>query len=77
MSVMHCPLCVGLAVLSVLRALAHFSLMVLWLEPAQAASGAQPWRRSWQRLPLLGCGRCARAGAFDGPVPIPSLHSGC
>jgi hypothetical protein len=26
MSVMHCPLCVGLAVLSVVRALAHLSL---------------------------------------------------
>lgn len=41
MSVMHCPLCVGLAVLSVLRALAHLRLVAAWLVPAQAA-----WRRT-------------------------------
>jgi hypothetical protein len=29
MSLMHCPLCLGLAVLSVGRALAHLSLVVL------------------------------------------------
>ena len=29
MSLMHCPLCVGLAVLSVGRALAHLSLVAL------------------------------------------------
>ncbi len=29
MSVLHCPLCIGLAVLSVGRALAHLSLVAL------------------------------------------------
>jgi hypothetical protein len=34
MNLMHCPLCVGLAVLSVLRAASHLSL--LWLRLASA-----------------------------------------
>ena len=29
MSLMHCPLCLGLAVLSVCRALAHLSLVAI------------------------------------------------
>lgn len=33
MSLMHCPLCVGLAVLSVLRACAHLSLGAALLRP--------------------------------------------
>ena len=33
MSVMHCPLCIGLAVLSVGRAMAHLSLVALMMLP--------------------------------------------
>jgi hypothetical protein len=33
MSVLHCPLCIGLAVLSVGRAMAHLSLVLLSARP--------------------------------------------
>jgi hypothetical protein len=47
MNVMHCPLCVGLAALSVVRALAHLSLALLLLRQpglttAQIRGDAQP-----------------------------------
>jgi len=47
MSVMHCPLCLGLAALSVARAMGHLSLLLLMLrQPGQAtgerAGDAQP-----------------------------------
>ena len=34
---MHCPLCIGLAVLSVLRAASHLVLVGLRLSPVSAA----------------------------------------
>jgi len=33
MSVMHCPLCIGLAVLSIGRAMAHLNLVALMVLP--------------------------------------------
>lgn len=33
MSVMHCPLCIGLAVLSIGRAMAHLNLVALMVWP--------------------------------------------
>ena len=33
MSVMHCPLCLGLAALSVVRAMAHLSLVLITPQP--------------------------------------------
>ena len=42
MSVLHCPLCIGLAVLSVGRAMAHLTLLTLTGLPAQG-SRLNPW----------------------------------
>ena len=38
MSVMHCPLCIGLAALSVVRGLAHLSLVLLMLRQPGATT---------------------------------------
>ena len=40
MSLTHCPLCVGLAVLSVLRALGHGLMLAIWLRRTPAGAGA-------------------------------------
>jgi len=46
MSLMHCPLCLGLAVLSVCRALAHLSLVAL--TPLKRLAWRQAvLRRAW------------------------------
>lgn len=50
MSVMHCPLCVGLAVLSVTRAVAHLTMGgVLWSFPDLLAArrGDSAQSSSW------------------------------
>jgi hypothetical protein len=40
MSLTHCPLCIGLAVLSVARAIAHLSLLLALLPPAPGQRAA-------------------------------------
>jgi len=35
MSLLHCPLCIGLALLSILRAASHLTLMTLRLAPVR------------------------------------------
>ena len=40
MSLMHCPLCIGLALLSVVRAASHLLLVGLCLVPRAAISGS-------------------------------------
>lgn len=48
MSLTHCPLCVGLAVLSVLRAAAHLALLALLLQ-RRRRSAASPDHASGRR----------------------------
>jgi hypothetical protein len=43
MSLTHCPLCVGLALLSVLRAGAHLLLLGLWFHRSRIAAPL-PWQ---------------------------------
>ena len=43
MSLTHCPLCIGLALLSVLRAGAHLLLLGLWFRRSRAAMPL-PWQ---------------------------------
>ncbi len=38
MSLTHCPLCVGLALLSVVRAAGHLSLLVLLVRPLRSVA---------------------------------------
>lgn len=49
MSLTHCPLCVGLAVLSVLRAAAHLALLALLLPQRRRRSAASPDHASGRR----------------------------
>jgi len=41
MSIMHCPLCIGLAVMSVVRAAMHLGLVSLRLVPVSSSSQVQ------------------------------------
>ena len=51
MSLTHCPLCVGLAVLSAVRFMAHAVMLWQWLAPRQRAQVSEALTIPWQPRP--------------------------